>query len=487
MNNQLRIVERPSWPVFVLSLVLSGICPMHAGAGCVPPPPSMISWWPADGDAKDLVGGNNGLLVNGAGFVPGLVGQAFSFTAANQIVEVTNSPSLDPTNAISLEAWVLVTSGPSTDASVIVGKDDLGAGRQYSLAVYRSGSQLVFLANLGTSGGFNSLIGTKPIAFNVWTHVALTYDGSALNLYVNGALDTSMALGGPIVTGSAPLTVGGIGSGPWSFFGDVDELSLYGRALSTTDIQAIYNAGSAGKCRPANLVSYNVSTDYSLAANPNGVWSYGALSNLSGAFTLLPSSRTFGADNGVPIAEWNMGGTQPPIVDQVLGPGTASSAGGAFTGPPGTVYFAPGAPGTPQNFGVVRFTAPPGGAGAYEVQVIVTPLFDGALSGESDFHVSKNGQELFGQFLGPNQSTGYTNIVQLASGDTVDFAIGRGADGTGVRSGLKVAAMISEQAGASTGPAIVLPAHQPNHLRWASGGLRRGSLGYRTAKLSMDV
>src|SRR2546425_64770 len=135
--------------------------------------------------------------------------------------------------------------------------------------------------------------------------------------------------------------------------GGLDEVSIYNRALSASEIQAIYNAGGAGKCVVA-LAKYDVSSGFSLAANPNGVWSYGALSNFGGTFTLLASSRTFGADNGVPIGEWDLTDTQQPHVDKVLGPGTAVSAGGAFTGPAGTVYFVPGADGTPQNFGVIR-------------------------------------------------------------------------------------------------------------------------------------
>jgi hypothetical protein len=196
------------------------------------------------------------------------------------------------------------------------------------------------------------------------------------------------------------------------------------------------------------VAAYDVSADYSLAANPNGVWRYGAVSNLAGPLTLLTSARTFGADNGVPIGEWNPGGVLHPHVNKVLGPGTAvSAAGGAFVAAAGTVYFTPGEDGTAHNFGVIRFTVPTGAGGDYRIVTAVQPLFDGDLSADADFHVDRNGVELFGAVLGPNQGTGYSNTVALAAGDTIDFAIGRGADGMLGTTGLKIQATVAQLAG----------------------------------------
>src|SRR5437867_5269976 len=57
------------------------------------------------------------------------------------------------------------------------------------------------------------------------------------------------------ISSTLPLLIGGHASGPWNFNGRVDELSLYGRALSLSEIQGIYNAGSAGKCIVSNAPS----------------------------------------------------------------------------------------------------------------------------------------------------------------------------------------------------------------------------------------
>src|SRR5712692_3427355 len=50
----------------------------HSGAQvCVEPPAGLVSWWPADGNADDIAGGNDATLMGGATFAPGKVGQAF--------------------------------------------------------------------------------------------------------------------------------------------------------------------------------------------------------------------------------------------------------------------------------------------------------------------------------------------------------------------------------------------------------------------------
>src|SRR5690349_6205755 len=89
---------------------------------CAPAPPGLVGWWKGEGDALDSVGANNGVLTNGAGFAPGEVGQAFSFATPNQAVQIPDAPALDPTNALSLEAWILLSSYPANDAVLAVSK-----------------------------------------------------------------------------------------------------------------------------------------------------------------------------------------------------------------------------------------------------------------------------------------------------------------------------------------------------------------------------
>src|SRR5262249_24938809 len=102
---------------------------------CLTPASGLVSWWSGEGSTVDIVGGNNGSLMNGASFGAGRVGQAFSFNGINQQVIVPDSPELDPTNALTLETWVYLRTLPSVNAVTVVGKDNGSSARQLQLGI----------------------------------------------------------------------------------------------------------------------------------------------------------------------------------------------------------------------------------------------------------------------------------------------------------------------------------------------------------------
>lgn len=102
--------------------------------------------------------------------------------------------------------------------------------------------------------------GGFPVAPGEWHHVAGVYDGSSIKLYVNGQLVVDPIFQTGIITPMLETSFLTIGSedgrtnephliGQRYFHGLIDEVELYNRALSESDIQAIYNAGSVGKCK----------------------------------------------------------------------------------------------------------------------------------------------------------------------------------------------------------------------------------------------
>ena len=88
-----------------------------------------------------------------------------------------------------------------------------------------------------------------------------------------------------------------------------------------------------------------------------------------------------------------------------------------------------------------EFTAPQ--AGSYLLQTTVQTYLNGPSSGDCDFHVLDNGIQLFGQFLPGNSGTSYSTTLNLLAGETIDFAVGRGLDGNGDNSGLKIQASLT--------------------------------------------
>lgn len=173
----------------------------------------------------------------------------------------------------------------------------------------------------------------------------------------------------------------------------------------------------------AQTNTYDVERDFSIAANPNGAWSYGWKSTLTGNFTLLPVARSY--TNGVvPMNDWVLADNQIP---QVLHNASSNLTWSYVEGDilPGAVWMTAGFNGSAQNFCVVRFTVPSQNGGRFS---LATTGASGSSVRDSDFHVVMNGTEVFGMFLPPSGRTGYTNEFYLNPGDTVDFMAGRGAD-----------------------------------------------------------
>jgi hypothetical protein len=237
----------------LVALVLLLATPGYAQTtNCLPAPTGLVSWWWAETNAIDATGLNNGTLENGVGFVPGMVGSAFAFNGANQFVQIPDSPSLNPTNGLTMEAWVYVSAYSTNDGVTVVGKDNPNAYRQYLLALKHDLSGWHFYALVHVPIGIVYFAGATSINTNTWYHVAMTYDNSTLSLYLDGLVDGSWAVAGPIVVTPQSLVIGGTPSGPWGFLGYIDELTLYNRPLSSQDIANIYGAGGAGKCPVAN-------------------------------------------------------------------------------------------------------------------------------------------------------------------------------------------------------------------------------------------
>jgi hypothetical protein len=206
-----------------------------------------VSWWPAESNAADAVGSNNGILLNGATFAPGKYGQAFSLTGGAH-VRIADNPSLHLTNGLTVAAWINPTD-PGGYSSHILTKWDVVFEYQKSFGTSLSSGKFRFdvCANGDEQlGPHATLISVSSIPANQWTHVAATYDGSKMRVYVNGRLDNQAAYPYGIFPGTGDLAigafVGGVPAGQYlySFSGQIDDPAIFNRALSPSEIQQIY-------------------------------------------------------------------------------------------------------------------------------------------------------------------------------------------------------------------------------------------------------
>ena len=188
--------------------------------------------------APDASGNNNnGTLTNGPTWSPtGKYGGALSFDGINDMVTIQDANTLDLTTGMTLEAWVrpVVTGWPYR---TILFKETTG-GLVYDLYITDQTRPLSSVV----VGGFERIVnaGTALLA-NTWTHLAATYDGTTLRLFLNGTQAATLAVGGSMTTTTGPLKIGGNAVwGEW-FNGLIDEVRVYNRALSATEITTDMN------------------------------------------------------------------------------------------------------------------------------------------------------------------------------------------------------------------------------------------------------
>jgi RHS repeat-associated protein len=222
---------------------------------CTAPPGNMTNWWRAEGNATDSAGTNSGIMVGGATFGTGKVGQGFSFSGATTCyVQVADSPSLRFTNAVTAELWYKDTGSSNLYALFAKSAGLAPWPSPFGARVFPNECVQIYFAD-PTYGvqGFNY----SPVpAVGMFHHLAVTYQQTDANhvagdLYIDGNCVCVGSFVGALTNtfSAAPLTIGNIctnGSEP--FTGIVDELTLYNRALSASEILAIYNAGASGKC-----------------------------------------------------------------------------------------------------------------------------------------------------------------------------------------------------------------------------------------------
>ena len=236
-----RSSRRAVFTMVALGMMLGPLAAMAQPAPvCVAPPPNLVGWWPGDGSTADIIGGHPGAWFGTAGYVAGRVGQAFSLDG-NSWVQVPDAFALDPTRAITIDAWIHFTGTSGT--ARIVDKIAAGGANGYLLDLLNTNARFQV--------GGSAVVGTTTILAGNTYHIAGSYDGASMSVYVNGVLD-----GGPFVTSipvptnTLPLRIGADSTGANRFTGWIDEVELFNRGLSSSEILAIVAAGPAGKCKP---------------------------------------------------------------------------------------------------------------------------------------------------------------------------------------------------------------------------------------------
>jgi len=256
----------------------------------------LVGYWKLDESsgattAADSSGsGNNGTLVNmtpASDWVTGHIGGGLDFDGSNDYVNCGNNSSLRITSNITVAAWVKTRDCGNGQYNPYVTKGDHSYGLQHrqtnrlEFFIYHSGNW--YPVQYAVTSSFN----------NVWHHVAGTYNGSRVKLYVDGVLRATNNHTGSIASSTYNVELGRCAEDTSRLYnGVLDSVRIYNRALSAAEITQLYGwAGDDG------IVSGGAGYVVQPAAGSSGTSTF-TLRSSNEARTLTIAIEPNDADNG---------------------------------------------------------------------------------------------------------------------------------------------------------------------------------------------
>ncbi len=236
--------KKPAMMAMVM-VFLGLIGPAAMGQG----DPNLMGWWKFDGDALDASGnGRNGTLVGDAAFSPGLLGQALVLDGTGDYVNIVGYKGILGANAFSVALWVNTT----------------GSGTMINWGAQAAAQRVDFRVDQGRlrmEHGNGNVQGKTVLNDGQWHHVALTVVAGAtmtypnVTVYVDGVDDSQPMIAGPTfnLVANADFTIGRRQTNSdRAFLGWLDDVRLYDRVLTATEIQALAMRPRAYKPNPAD-------------------------------------------------------------------------------------------------------------------------------------------------------------------------------------------------------------------------------------------
>lgn len=207
--------------------------------------PSLVGWWRMDETSGSTASDASGY--NGAGsctgsptWVAGKCGSALSLSGSGQYVTVTDTTNseYDIQGDITLAAWIKTTS--AAVPQVVLSKDNTGTSRSYNLQT-TSGQPKFFLSTSGSTACGTATGGT-PKNDGLWHYIMGVRSGTAMTIYVDGVSAGTGTCTGNLFVSNINVLIGATSGGGNAFTGQIDDVRIYNRALSASEIQAAYNA-----------------------------------------------------------------------------------------------------------------------------------------------------------------------------------------------------------------------------------------------------
>ncbi|HVV39412.1 MAG TPA: LamG domain-containing protein [Candidatus Paceibacterota bacterium] len=243
----------------------------------------LAGYWPFDEGsgaiAGDMSGNRNNGTLSGStlpSWVGGKHGGALSFDGTGGYVSTPSSSALNLTSSITIAAWVKVNSNVTNYRMIISKESTAGTPWPFRFYVEQTTGKLVL--DFTVSSAIKTFTTSTAINDNMWHHVVAVRDdtGKTVTVYIDGVSRASGSYTGTVDSsataariGISPYTGGGAG-GSYPFIGNIDELRVYSRALSASEIAGLYSQGAA----QINTPSTNSAIDSTLGTGLVGLWTF---------------------------------------------------------------------------------------------------------------------------------------------------------------------------------------------------------------------
>jgi len=204
----------------------------------------LMGYWKLNettGSALDSVGSINGAVFGATQGVPGKISTAYRFNAAtNSYIDL--GISCKPTTAISFAVWLNPSTFNDIYSGVINNTTWVNPTEQYGYNVFLDSSKMLF--ELFNGDVQNSLWSNATITPNTWHFIVGTWDGAKMKLYINNVLDASQARTTTIGYDLASVLRFGSHSAPYDYTGVIDEIGIWNRALTISEVSTLYNSSN---------------------------------------------------------------------------------------------------------------------------------------------------------------------------------------------------------------------------------------------------
>ncbi len=178
--------------------------------------------------------------------VPGVAGQALNFDGTNDYVNAGNGSNLNLTGSMTISAWVYSKSSGSEQQQIVskIGGPGCGSQTPYDFSITDTNKLRYYEDNGNDCGNTDSI---NSISLNQWQHVVFIRNASnQIIFYINSSQDLISGSSLGVGDSGAPVNIGrrSIPDMGYSFFnGYIDEVRIYNRALSGSEVTELYNMG----------------------------------------------------------------------------------------------------------------------------------------------------------------------------------------------------------------------------------------------------